>query len=237
MRKTRIFATIMAVVMMGAVFAQPLAASSAPTITVNGAGAVSVTPDMATVNLGVSTQNASVQRALEENNILVATVIAAMLEIGIDEDDIRTASFWIDPAFGPDWTTITGFRVTNSVSVIVRDIEQVGDVLGAAVAAGANVSHGVSFGISDSASAYSQALALAVQNAEGKAQALAAALGRDITGIVSVVEMGGMHSPMARGLYGAGAVAEADMAWSSVPIEAGSMTVTASVQIVYSITP
>jgi uncharacterized protein YggE len=238
MKRTKLFTAIFAIMLAGAIFAQPLQATATEpsTIAVSGTGAVSLPPDIATVNLGVSTQDANPQRALVENNRLTEIVIATLLGLDIDEDDIRTAHFFIDPVFGPDWIAITGYRVTNSISVTIRDIDQVGEILGAAVAAGANVSHGVNFGISDSSEAYEQALALAIQDAQRRARAIAAALDAQIIARVSVVEMGGMHTPVARQLAGA-VVAEAQaMDWGAVPIEAGELTVTANVQIVFSVT-
>ena len=237
MKKSKLFTAIFAVLLAGAIFAQPLLASELSTITVNGTGAVMVAPDIATISLGVSTQNTSPQRALTENNSLTETVIAALRDLDIEEDDIRTANFFIDAVFGHDWTTITGYRVTNTIAVTVRNLDQVGEVLGAAVAAGANISHGVSFGISDSSEAYQQALALAIQDAQSKARAMARALDAEIIARVSVVEMGGVHMPvMTRQMAGAAAM-EADMAWGAVPIEAGDLTITANVQIVFSVTP
>jgi len=226
-----------AILLAGVIFAQPLQASEPPTLTVSGTGAVSIAPDIATVNLGVSTQHENPQRALAENSTQTTAVIAAVRALGIDEDDIRTSNFFIDPVFGFDWVEITSYRVTNTITVTLRDIDQIGDVLGAGVAAGANVSHGISFGVSDSSAAYNQALALAIENAQSRANAMAAALGTRITGISAVVEMGGMHMPMSRAHFGMPmAIAEMDVA-AGVPIEAGDLIVTANVQIIFTIAP
>lgn len=239
MKRTKLFTAIFAIMLAGAIFAQPLAAAELSTITVNGTGVVTLAPDIATVNLGVSTQHENPQLALEENNRITTAVIATLRDLDIEEDDIRTANFFIDAMFGgPDWQTITGYRVSNTVTVTIRDIDQVGDVLSAAVAAGANVSHGISFGSSDSAEAYEQALALAIRDADRKARAMAIALGTEIIGRVSVVEMGGIHAPVMRQAMGfAMEMAADDMAWPAVPIEAGNLTVTANVQIIFSVAP
>ena len=235
MRKTKLFSSMFAILLAGLMFIQPLQAGEMSTITVNGTGAVSLAPDIATVNLGVSTQNANPQHALEENNALTANLITTLRNLDISEENIRTAHFFIDAVWGGhDWATITGYRVSNTVTVTIHDIDRLGDIMAAAVAAGANVSHGISFGISDSAEAYEQALAMAIADAERKARAMARALNSEIIGRNSVIEIGGMFTPVARTM---GAVAmEADMVLSSVPIEAGELTVTANVQIVYSVT-
>jgi len=237
MKKLKLFMALLATLFATLIFALPLHAAEPTTLTVNGTGAVSIAPDIATVNLGVSTQHTNPQRALAENNTQTTAVIAALRALDIDEDDIRTSNFFIDPVFGFDWVEVTGYRVTNTIMVTVRDIDQIGDVLGAGVSAGANISHGISFGVSDSAAAYNQALALAIQNAQIRAAAMADALDTRITGMVSVVEVGGMHMPISRAHFGmAMAVAEADVA-ASVPIEAGDLIITANVQIIYTIAP
>ena len=239
MRKFKLFTTMVAAFLLaGLIFAQPLQADELSTITVNGTGTVSMAPDIATVSLGVSTQDANPREALAENNILTTAVIDVLLELGIDKDDIRTAHFFIDPVFGMDWTTITGYRVSNTITVTLRDIDIVGDVLGVAVAAGANISHGVTFGISDSTEAYEQALVLAIQSAQRKAHAMAIALDTEIIARVSVVELAGIHMPTMHRSFGGAVAMEADMmAWGGVPIEAGDLTITANVQIVYSVAP
>jgi len=238
MKKSKLFTALLAILLASAVFAQPMQAAELSTIIVNGTGSVSLAPDIATVSLGVSTQHEQPQHALEENNVLTATIIETLLDLGVDEDDIRTEHFWIDAVFDFDWITITGYRVTNGISVTIRDIDQVGDILGAAVAAGANVSHGISFGTSDSTQAHEQALVLAIQDALRKANILADALDAEILGRISVTEIGGMHAPTAWRSTGGFASEMMDaMAFSSVPIEAGNLTVTANVQIVFSVTP
>jgi len=232
MRKTKLFAALLAVVLVGAIFAQPVFAAEPATIMVTGSGAVSVAPDFATVRLGAVTENAQPGVALRENNVLVASIIRVVREFDIADEDIRTANFFLSEVRDRDWIAVIGHRVTNTVTVIIRDIDQVGEIIGAAIEAGATVSGGVSFGIADSSEAYNQALALAVQNANSKAGAIAGALNMSIDGVVAVTEMGGMHMPvtMARA-----EMALADSAGWGVPIEAGDLTVTANVQIVFAI--
>ena len=243
MRKTKAFTAALAVLLTGLIFAQPLSTAEASTIRVSGGGAVAVTPDFATVRLGVRTDNEDPQLALLENNSIVANVLEAVMAAGIDEDDIVTANFAIFGSFGTGalWDTIIGYRVNNTVVVTIRDMELIGDVLGAGVAAGANVSDGIAFGIRDSANAYSQALALAVHDATTRAQAIAGALGVNIIGIASVTEMHGVHTPVAQratmgGSPSLGMAMAAEAAWG-VPIEVTDLSVTARVEIVFLVGP
>ena len=209
----------------------------APTISVSGRGAVNVTPDMATVTLGVTTENADARVALRENNEAMDAIIAAIKALGIAEDDIQTADFHMRDI--RDWSRnvdrIIGYAVSNSVRVTIYDLGLVGDIIGDATAAGATVSGGVRFSVRDSAAAYNEALALAVANAASKADAIAGALDMHVATVVSVVETGGHHMPTN---WASAMVPMAEMSFDmgmSVPVQTGELTVTANVQIVYTI--
>lgn len=251
MRKTKLLTVILvAILLVGLAPTSPLLASDGPsTIRVTGAGAVATPPDFATVRLGVRTENNNAQLALLENNEIVNRIIQGAKDIGIEDDDIHTANFSIHGTFGTgaNWNVITSHRVTNNVSIIVRDMELIGAVLGAAVEAGANISTGIAFGITDSTAAYNQALALASRDAQTKAQTIASALDVRIVGVVSVFESHGTHMPVARATVGDGNIpgpffapgapaATAEANWG-VPIEVADLSVTANVEIIFEIAP
>lgn len=204
-------------------------------IIVSGAGSISIAPDVAYVTLGVTTQNASPKVAQTENNQLIASVIETVKKLGIDEKDIKTTNYNMYPNY--DYSKmdgsnrITGYTVNNSVSVTVRDLEKLGDLLGVAVDAGANVSNGVSFGLLDRSAAYNEALTLAIRNAADKASTIAKALGKSVGDPITVTESGGSYMPVYSTEMRAMPAADAAM---GVPTEAGELTVTANVQITYS---
>lgn len=207
-------------------------------ITVNGTGTVNVNPDVAYISLGVNTVGRDPKTVLEENNQLIAKVIGTLRGLGIADRDIRTTDFNMYPRYDysvvakDDTERITGYTVSNNVSVVIRDIATVGSVLGAAADAGANVSGGVQFGLLDNSAAYNEALVLAIENAAGKAKAVAGALGKAIGSPSSVTESGGYAAPFT--------AREANFAVSdsagSVPVQSGKLTVTANVQMVYAYT-
>jgi uncharacterized protein YggE len=234
--KTKVIACLLAALMAGLVLAQPLLAAeaSAPTITVNGVGAVTIMPDVAYVHLGVNTDDLDPGQALARNNVLISTVIERLIALGIAEDDIRTDHFFMHTNWDHRTGMESGYRVSNNLTVTVRNLDMVGDVLGTAVAAGANASGGVTFGLLDSSAAYNEALALAIFNAQDRAQAIAQALNRPIDDLVSVVEIGGSHFWTAQraGTALAAAQMEADM---SAIIEPGELTITANVQMTFSV--
>lgn len=217
------------------------------TISVSGSGAVSVAPDVAIIHLGVNTDGERPIEILATNNILVAAVNQAIIAAGVDEDDIATSRFNLSPIFDHTmgWQSdVVGFRVSNNITVTTTDFDIIADVLGAAIEAGANVSSGVSFGILDSNQAYNQALELAVQNATAKARVIASALGTEIAGsqsginivgVQSITESWSTHMPMTRQLQAGQLFAESsmDMSTPGVFIASNNIEVVANVTVVY----
>jgi len=203
-------------------------------ISVSGTGSVNVNPDVAYISLGVSTKDVDPKAALEKNNRSIAAVISAVRDKGVAEKDIRTTDFNMYPDYsydyGKDGEQIRGYTVSNNVSIVVRDIAAVGDVLGVAANAGANVSGGVQFGLLDNSTTYNEALVLAIENAIGKAEAIAGALGKSIGSPSSVTETVNYYSPH---YYAATENMSMDAAVGNVPVQTGKLTVTANVQMVY----
>jgi uncharacterized protein YggE len=157
--------------------------------------------------------------------------LAAVKALGIEDKDIQTSSYNINPQMDYDnGSKITGYTVTNMVQVTVRNLDQTGEVLDKAVAAGANESGGIQFTVSDSSSYYNQALDMAIQFAGSKAPAVAKSLNVSVGAPSEVTEQGGGSSVV----YNT-AMKAAGVAYDSVasPIEAGDLTVSATIQAVY----
>ena len=218
--------------------------ANSPTVTVSGAGSVTAEPDFASVVLGVETTADTPQAAISQNNALIAATLAAVRGLGIDDDDIVTQQFSLRQEFdfGVAWTgrpTPVGYTVFNTVTVTIHDLDAIGDVIAAAVDAGANISGGIQFGLLDPSPLYYEALAIAVQDARNKANAIASALGTSVTGVVSASETSAWGAPVFMAGYAAmpPAAMMMDMAMGAgaVPIQAGEITVTARVEIVYSL--
>ncbi|MCL2576048.1 MAG: SIMPL domain-containing protein [Defluviitaleaceae bacterium] len=214
---------------------QTVVESNLPTVTVAGVGSISVTPDIATVSLGVENSNVDAQAAITQNNTTVNAVIAALTAMGISEDDISTQRFSIHQQWGSGGRVI-GHTVNNTINVTVRDLDNVGYVIGAGVAAGANRSGGVWFSVEDSSSVYLQALAVAVADAAAKGDAIAGALGSSVATVVSVTETNTWAAPTSWGSFDMG-VAMAEMSYDrqNVPIHADDLTITARVEVIYAI--
>ncbi|PXF44325.1 26 kDa periplasmic immunogenic protein [Gracilariopsis chorda] len=160
------------------------------TITVSGRGTASAPPDTATINTGVETTAATAQEALAANNRQFQSVLAVLSEQGIEDRDVQTSFFNVNPQFrfGPNGEQlgITGYQVSNQVRVIVRDIEKLGQILDALVAAGSNQVSGVSFSIEDNQEITDTARAAAVADATRTAGVFAAAAGVKVGRLIAV---------------------------------------------------
>ena len=146
------------------------------TLHVTGSGSVVGEPDIATLNLGVSAEKASVEEAREIAASAMTTLIASLKENGVAEKDIQTENFSIYPQYDykNNGRVLRGYRVNNTVSAKVRELETLSDVIDGAAAAGGDivVVNSIQFMIEDSTALQTQARTLAVKNAEAKAQTL-----------------------------------------------------------------
>ena len=206
-------------------------------IHVTANGSVIGEPDIATLNLGVSVEKDTVAEAREVAASAMTTVIESLKANDIAEKDIQTENFSIYPQY--DYTdngrVLRGYRVNNTVSAKVRELESLSDIIDDAAAAGGDivVVNAIQFMIEDSTALQTQARALAVKNAEAKAQTLAEASGVTLGKPVTITETTSARSPAIA--FAESAALAADSARSSTPVEAGELTVTVNVTIVYEI--
>ena len=207
------------------------------TIHVTGRGSVVGEPDIASLNLGVSAEKASVEEAREAAASAMTSVIESLKVNNVAEKDIQTENFSIYPQY--DYTdngrVLRGYRVNNTVSAKVRELESLSDIIDDAAAAGGDivVVNAIQFMIEDSTALQTQARALAVKHAEAKAQTLAEASGVTLGKPVTITETNFSGGP--RIAFAESAEFADDSARSSTPIEAGELTVTVNVTIVYEI--
>ncbi len=206
------------------------------TLSVSGSGKVYLTPDIAYVTIGVHTENYSASEAVAANNTQAQQVISALKAQNIAEKDIQTTNFSIYPQQEYDQegkpTGKIKYIVDNSVFVTVRDITKVGDVLDAAVKAGANTVSGIQFDVADKTQALSEARKSAVRDAQVKAEELSSAAGVTLGAVQTISEYtSGGPQPMYDMRAAAPMAAEA----ASVPIQAGQMLLTVEVNMVFEI--
>lgn len=203
-------------------------------LTVTGEGQSRVAPDLATVQLGVTTQAESASDAMRQNAEAQSAVIAALREAGLAEADIQTSGLNLNPLMrygdgvAPE---VTGYQASNIVTVRVAEMERLGEVLDAIVAAGANEIQGIQFTREDGADTLDEARREAVEDARRKAEVMAEAAGVTLGPIMvlrDVPQNGGMPRPMMR--------MEAAMADASTPVQPGEMSMAAQVEIEFALT-
>ena len=210
-----------------------VSAEEAPTLTMNGIGVARIAPDVAEITLGVVTEAKDAAKAHADNAAQATRVQNAVKALGIAERDIQTTRYDFSPVYDVKdngRSVTTGYTVTNSVVVKVRNLDNVGKVIDAALASGANRVDSLEFSASDPSAAKNAALADAARDARNKADAVAKALGVRIVRILNVyadaqpynTPRNFMPMMMAKEAYDAG-----------TPISAGELSVEASVNVTY----
>jgi uncharacterized protein YggE len=189
-----------------------------------GTGSANVTPDRASFAFGTVSQAATANVALAASSQSVARVIAALKKAGVAQADIQTSDVSLSPRMNDNADAIVGYTASNTVTATIRKIGDAGDIVDAAVGAGANQVYGPNLLASDQDAAYRNALKGAVANARAKAETLATASSATLGKITAIVEGGGGAMPMPV------AVGAKD---SSVPIEPGTQKIEATVSVTF----
>ena len=158
-------------------------------ISVTASEKVKVTPDIAELNLSVSSQEADAESCQTANSQAVNQVTEALKAQGIQESSIQTSNYNLYPIYNwENGQTITGYTMETMITVSDVAIDTVGDVLTAAVNAGVNNIQSVNYMSSQYDESYQQALEMAVQSAYEKANAMATAGGCSLGEIVKIEE-------------------------------------------------
>ena len=205
----------------------PLESNSTRSISVTGTGSVQVVPDMATITLGVETRRETASEALQENNTAQSALLDVLKEAGIADTDVQTAGLNLYSIYGErsDLSSeVTGYTVSNTVSVQVRDLNSLGALIEDVVAVGGNNFQGLSFGVSDPTPYRTQARVAAVEDARAKAEQLAELTGASLGNVLTIRDVS--YSDVTPKSYGA-RVAEFD----SVPVAEGSQEINVTVEI------
>lgn len=225
-----VLATALAGSMALAAAPQPADAASGRSVSVNGSAQVTLKPDIAYVSFGTLTQNADATAARDANNKLMAKVVDALKAQGIDADkDVKTTNYSVNPRYDTNGTKIIGYEINNSIQVKVRDLNKLGAVMDAAVAAGANLAGGLYFDVENREDAYNQALEQAVADARARAETLAKSAGAALGAVTSASENGG-YTPPGPIYYARDAAMDGA---GSVPVSSGTLTVSASVSVTF----
>lgn len=206
------------------------------TISVTGNAQIPLTPDIAYIQIGVHTEAEAVAIAVENNSIQVEAVKAALRALGVEDKDLQTSNFSIYQMdqWSPDGTSFGKvFSADNTVYVTIRDLSKMGEMLSAAVQAGANNIYGIQFDVADNSAALVEGRRLAVAAASAQAQELASVAGVSLGEIRSISYNSGSFAAPFYGYGGRGGGGGAE----PVSISAGQLLVIVDVSIIYDIAP
>jgi uncharacterized protein len=207
---------------------------TASTVKVRGLGELEFVPDTAALTLGVDITHPVLETAKTDATTQMQAILAALRNEGIAKSDIKTSRFWVQVVrenkknYAPG--RITGYRVSNAVTVTIREVEKAGEVLNAALETGANDVGGVRFYMRDEKPLLNEALKLAVEDATARAEVLANAAGVNLGPILSMSDEsddGPTYRPsLIKQL-------RLDDAMAAPPIEAGTAVISANVWMVF----
>lgn len=198
------------------------------TVTVSAAASVEAAPDAASITSGVVSDAETARAALDANSKSMSNLIDGLKAAGIDAKDIQTSNFSIHPRYesrrneGPP--ELVGYRVENSVNVLVRDLPKLGEILDVMVSLGANQMQGMNFVVSNAETLKDEARREAIAYALRRAKLYAAAAGAEVGEVVSISEEVPSEGPPRP--YRA-------MRMEAVPVEPGQQSLEARVTVTW----
>ena len=160
-------------------------------ISVTGEATVSVPPDLAEIDGGVTSEAKTAREASEANNVAMGKVLQALKGAGIEEKDIQTSRLSLQPQSAPNRSgpsAIAGYRASNRVTIRVRDVTKVASAIDTLVGAGANEIGGINFVVSQASKLLDEARERAVADARRKAEIYAKAAGVTLGAPLSISE-------------------------------------------------
>lgn len=225
--------TFIAAMVLAATASSAFGQTTPPTISVNGEATISVPPDLAQIDSGVTTEAKTAREASEANNKAMGIVLLALKNSGISEKDFQTSRLSLSPQSAPGRNAnapfqITGYRASNRVTVTIRDITKVADTIDVLVGAGANEISGISFMVSKASKLLDEARSEAIADARRKAEIYAKAANISLGAPLSISE----ESTPGPVPYRKMAAAMAD-----TPVAQGQETLRVTVNVSYEIKP
>jgi len=216
---------------------------SIPKLTVRGQAELNKPSDQLRLQVGVLTESAQADEALNDNSQKMQSVVEALKKAGLGAGEYETGSFSLQPVYSQrprtaevDWRPrIVGYRASNTLMIKTKKLDIAGKLIQAANDAGANSIDSISFDLADPRAHRAEAIAAAAANARSDAAALAQAADLKLVRILGIsLDEAGYQPPIP--LMGRG-MAMAETAAAPPPIEPGDIVVRAGVTIVYEIGP
>ena len=188
-----------------------------------------------TISVNGVTRDKNAAKVQNDNAKIANDIIKSVAALGIDKKNIRTGNYSFYPNYRQENNRriADGYEATNTVTVIVDDLNLTGKVIDAALSNGANKIDSLEFGVKDKTKLQNDAIRLAVRDARAKAEVVAAELGKKIIGVLNVsVNSGYISAPRANKMFMADMKAEQSVA---TPIETGTLNCSASVHVEFEI--
>jgi len=213
------------------------------TISAGGSGEVYANPDLAVVDFTVVTDAATVAEATQNNTTAMNAVNAAVKAAGVADSDLKTTNYSIYPLYDyvqascvppcPEGKRVlTGYEVSQTLEVKIRDLTKTGQIIEAATAAGANQVGDLQFTVENPDQYTAQAREQAIAEAKSKAQSIANQLGVELGRITGFSESGSVPSPI---IYTESAAAGAGGAAVTPTVQPGQNKITDNVTVTYEI--
>jgi uncharacterized protein YggE len=204
-------------------------------ISVTGEATMSAPPDLAQIDGGVTSEAKTAREASDANNNAMGKVLLALKGAGIEEKDFQTSRLSLQPESAPNRggggpATIVGYRASNRVTVKLRDVSKLANVIDAMVGAGANDIGGISFRVSNASKLLDDAREQAIADARRKAEIYAKAAGVTLGAPLSIAEENNV-APVPYRRMAAG------MAVAATPIAQGEETLQVTVSVSWAIKP
>ena len=231
--KKFLLAALMVLMICSTAFAE----ENPPTISVSGEGMVEAQPDRATITVGVLTRAKNPSEVQALNAKSASSVINSIVALGIERKNISTGNYNFNPNYrhtDNGKAILDGYEASNSVTIIVDDLNLVGKIIDAALNHGANQVNSLNFGLRNKTAYQDEALRLAVLDARRKAEIAASALGKMIVSVRSV-SINSNHISAPRNYKMAAAMAEDAAVGYETPIESGTLQCSASVHVEFEI--
>jgi uncharacterized protein YggE len=218
-----------------ALLAAPALAQTAPppAISVTGEATVSVPPDQAQIDGGVSNDAKTAREASDANNAAMGKVLLALKGAGIDEKDYQTSRLSLQPQYAPNRSgpsPVVGYRASNRVTIRLRNVTKIASMIDVLVGAGANDIGGINFTVSQASKLLDEAREQAISDARHKAQIYAKAAAVTLGEPLSISEETA-PTPVFRGKVAGG------MAASAAPVAQGEETLSVTVNVSWAIKP
>lgn len=204
------------------------------TVNVHGTGSVTINADMATITLSVITRGNDVSTAATDNSIRMNEVQASLQREGIAKDCFSTENYSVyqESSYDKGKTVLGDYRVTNQIKIVVKNIDNVCNVIDTALKAGANQLSSLQYGVSNTDIAVKQARTLAVQQAQEAAVLIAGTTGAKVGKVLKITEQANYDFPRSV-MMKASVMSDSNSESMATPVSSGKSTITVNIDATF----